>query len=247
MLQYLSKRGGSNMDRYDITCNKKRDHESEHISGKTLIRVTDRKTGEIQEFSKTILTNGFPLNYNQELCDTLFNLDDLFYKWFPIEFRADKMTNKLIKKYYIKLYEYYLIKFRDKTMSHKYARHKGSSLYYVPEEQVTQEMCDAFICANPDRLQEVPREYMKEEYIDILIKRRTHLGMVPLDYRTIEVCMKFVQDCKWNIQYVPDELLPDVCKLLGIQYNSSLNLDKENHFMKNRIQDRNGLIYIQRN
>lgn len=243
------------MSRYNISCEDK----SWHVSGTTPITIEDRETGEIYKFTKATLTRNHPLEYNQELCEELFALDDLFYKWFPIRFRTDEMTRHLIAKYYIRenstwLYEYYLIDLRDKAMSLEYARHKNTSLLYVPEEQIDQSMCDMFIKANPDCLREIPREFMRDEYIDIVLKNQYNLYFVPREYRTAEVCLKFInkyrkmnsQRYKVSLQYVPDELIPQICTRTGIKYSETLNTDENDRFMQNRIEPRNVRALIKR-
>lgn len=230
------------MNRYEVTCNKK----TAYIPANTIITVKDRETNEIQKFSKSSLTRGYPLEYNQELCNALFDADNMFYKRFPVEFRTDEMTEEMIRKYYKNFYEYYLIKYRDINMSRDYIRHSGTHLLYVPEEQVDQSMCDMFVYANPGLLVEVPDEFIKDEYFEFILNKRKHLGLIPIEYRTVDVCLKFIQFSDCNIKYVPDEVLPEVCSKLGINYNENLNLNNNDFYMQKKKIKRNGLIYIKK-
>ena len=228
------------MGRYVISYDK-----SKRISAGTLLTVLDTSTNEVKKFSKISLTKGYYLEYNPELCEALFQEDNMFYKRFPIEMRTDKMTEEMVKKYYRRFYEYYLLKYRNLEMSRDYARYSGSHLLYVPEEQIDQDMCDAYAFANLGCLGEIPEQYMREEYID-LINKKYHLGVVPIEYRTIEVCRKFIQSCKSNIQFVPDELLHELCREFGITERNGLTLDENNFWMQKRKIKRNGVTYIKR-
>lgn len=214
------------MGRYKIDIkNKKR------VLPNTMLYVTDSSNGEAFRFSKVSLSRGYSLEYNQELCDALFDVDDMFYKSFPEEYKTDEMTRFMIEKYYKRFYEYYPIKYRDREMSIEYVRYSGSHLCYVPRNQIDQFMCDLFAIANPMCIKEIPDEFMKSEYIDIIFKKGYHLGVVPYKYRSLDVCVKFIQAYKSNIQFVPDEVLPLICKKFGIMYNENLNLDNNDYWM----------------
>ncbi len=226
------------MGRYVISYDK-----SKRIAAGTVLTVLDTSTNEVQKFSKNSLTKGYHLEYNPELCEALFQEDDMFYKRFPIEMRTDQMTEQMIRKYYRRFYEYYLVKYRDLGMSRDYARYSGSHLLYVPEEQIDQSMCDAFAYANPCCLREIPEQFMRDEYINYILKKY-HLGVVPVEYRTLDVCRRFIQSHKSNIQFVPDEVLPELCREFGIIQREGLTLDKNDFWMQKRMIKRNGEIYI---
>ena len=228
------------MGRYVISYDK-----SKRIAAGTLLTVLDTSTNEVQKFSKNSLTKGYHLEYNPELCEALFREDDMFYKRFPIEMRTNEMTEKMIRKYYRRFYEYYLVNYRNLEMSRDYARYAGSSLLYVPEEQIDQSMCDSFAYANPFSLREIPEQFMRDEYFDS-INKKYHLGLVPIEYRSLDVCRKFIQSYKSNIEFVPDEVLPEICREFGITQREGLTLDKNDFWMQKRMIKRKGEIYIKR-
>ena len=54
------------------------------------------------------------------------------------------------------------------------------------------------------------------------------------------------QRYKVSLQYVPDELIPQICTRTGIKYSETLNTDENDRFMQNRIEPRNVRALIKR-
>lgn len=181
----------------------------ERIHPVSNVVVKDNETGDVMKFSKSTMSKK-QISFTQELCDALCEIDDLFYKRIPVEFRSDELTKKMIKKYNHRLYEYYPESYRDKNMTIDYVRTTGSHFIYVPQDEVNQQLCDIYIFSNPRNLWEIPEQFVKSEYFDYIIKKGLHLGNVPVEYRTADVCMKFINSHPSNLGYIPDDVLPEI-------------------------------------
>lgn len=112
------------MGRYNFSYN----CDNERIPASSKIIITDTETGEILKISKNDLSRGLPVQYTQELCDLLFSIDDMFYKIFPVEYRSDEMTKKMIEKYKTKYYEYFPSKYHTKEMQEIFFGRKNRKL-----------------------------------------------------------------------------------------------------------------------
>lgn len=208
----------------------KRHGERIHAIGK--VKVTNTETGEVVEITKSNIRKHTDF-LTQELCDALCEIDDLFYKRIPVEYRSEELTQKMIKKYYDQLYEYYPEKYRhDRSMTVEYARKVGGHFFYIPEDMVDQNICDIFVFANPRNLGEIPEQFVKQEHIDRIRKKGLHLGNVPLEYRSVDVCMQFVKSHPGNIGFIPDAVLPEICDRLGYEQGTLYNEAPDSFWMR---------------
>ena len=193
------------------------------------VEVIDHETNQVMKFSKKTIQKK-DISFTQGLCDALCTIDDLFYKRIPNEFKSKELTEKMIEKYHYKFYEYYPKEYLDYNMTIDYVRMGGSHLLFVPEEFISQHLCDLYVFSNPKSLSEVPAQYINNNYFEYIISKGLHLGFVPLEYRTLDVCMMFINKNNRSLSYVPNELIEEVSKktgLLGIY-----NLPEHSYWMQ---------------
>lgn len=211
-------------------------NKGKNIMPNTLFIYKDLDNNTEILFSKNKLTNGVKLPYNQKLCDELFEIDDKFYLYFPIVFKSDEMTRKMIKKYYHRYYPYYPDKYKTYELSMEYVNHRNSHMQYVPLSIITQEMCDRYIM-HEGNIAEIPRKFIYMWYFKEIAKKY-HLGTIPVEYRSIDVCRIFLDQSINNIIFVSKNNLKALCEEYNINYDKNILLDKNDYWMQVKVKKR---------
>lgn len=145
------------MEFYDVTYDE---------SIKSII-ITDKLINNTIVLNKKLLDDGLKVVFNQELCDKIFQIDDLYYKYFPCFFRSEAMTKVMVEKYGYIFYELYPYSFRkDYNLALSYVSHPNTDISYVPNEIKDKTICDTFMKHNYCMLCKVPNEYNEDWYFN---------------------------------------------------------------------------------
>lgn len=161
-----------------------------------------------QEFWSYAITHKVQLWYvpqqyiTQEICDRAVKNDSYNFRSVPNKFKTKEMCEMLIK-------------------DPRYVSVQPGALEHIPEQFITQELCDRFIILGRDfySFEYIPTKYINKEIREAIvmryheIARAEQLTLTPIlknmseDIMTQQMCEEAVKEQIDNLLYVPDKYL----------------------------------------